>query len=303
VHHANVSGQNSLHHGNHLGGAGGYGNHHHHNHGFWNNNSFFFGFGSPFFGYFWYPWLNNGYGGYGGYGYGGGYGYYPWGSYGSGYGYPYGYCYQAAVGYNAGTVAADDPNAPQPQPPSADQLSNSIDFAGEGEADFKAGRYSSAVQNWRHALVDDPRNGAIVLLLSQALFQIGQYDEAAGAAQQAMRMLPQDKWGAVVSNYKELYGNIQDYTDQLKLVEKARDAKPTDPGLHFLLGYHFGFLGFPKQAVKELDKTLEIVPKDEIAQKLRETFQAQLKDQAPATPPAPADEKPADAKSGAEKGA
>ena len=106
-------------------------------------------------------------------------------------------------------------------------------------------------------------------------------------------MLPQEKWGALVANYKELYGNIQDYTNQLKAVEKARDAKPDNPGFRFLLGYHFGFLGYPKQAVRELDKVLELAPKDEVAQKMRDQFQGQLKDAGSPAPPAPADEKPA----------
>ncbi len=169
------------------------------------------------------------------------------------------------------------------------------DFAGQGELDFKAGRYSAAVQNWRHALIDDPRNGGIVLMLSQALFQTGQFNEAAGAAQAALRMLPPDKWSVVVANYKELYGKIQDYTNQLKVLEKARDAKPDDPGNHFLLGYHFGFLGFFKHAVKEFDKVIELEPKDEVAVKLRDYFKAKLGDAGPPKPPAPAatDEKPA----------
>ena len=46
----------------------------------------------------------------------------------------------------------------------------------------ETGKYQQAVQDWRHALVDDPQNGAIVLLLSQALFAVGQHVEAAGAA-------------------------------------------------------------------------------------------------------------------------
>lgn len=175
--------------------------------------------------------------------------------------------------------------------PAVSQIASPADFTTQGEADFKAGKYSTAVRDWRHALVDDPQNGAVVMLLSQALLQTGQYDEAAGAAQAALHMLPQDKWGAVIGNYKELYGKIQDYTDQIKALEKARDAKPDDPALHFLLGYHFGFLGYPKHAVKELDKTIELAPKDEMAVKLRDLFKGRLATDANAQPkpPAPVD--------------
>ena len=110
------------------------------------------------------------------------------------------------------------------------------------------------------------------------MFALGQYDEAAGATQAALAMLPEDKWGAVVTHYKELYPNIADYTTQIRALEKARDAKPDAPALHFLLGYHFGYLNYPKHAVRELDKVLAVVPKDKIAQKLRDEFAAKLSD-------------------------
>ncbi len=90
------------------------------------------------------------------------------------------------------------------------------------------------------------------MLLGQALFAMGKYDEAAGATQAAMQMLPEDKWGIVISNYSQLYGNIQDYTDELKALETARDKQPDSPALHFLLGFHFGYLGYPKHAVRRV---------------------------------------------------
>ena len=270
---------------NHSGNFNNFNNFNHHNYSYWQNRSFFFGGGSPFGLYLGYPWWGGGYGNrfgyfpFFGYGYGlGGYGYGGYGGYG--YGYPYYFNYQPAYAYygygnggGAATVAVQDPNAPP-----ADQLQNSLDYAGQGEIDFKQGKYQAAIQSWRHALVDDPRNGAIVLLLSQALFAAGQYDEAAGATQAALQLLPPDKWGTVVIHYKELYPNIQDYTNQIRALEKARDAKPEDPAMHFLLGYHFGYLGYPKHAVKELDKTIELAPKDEMAKKLRTDFSAKLND-------------------------
>src|SRR5207253_2018170 len=79
-------------------------------------------------------------------------------------------------------------------------------FGTEGEQAFDAGDYAEAARAWRHALLDDPQNGTLVMMLAQALFAAGQYEEAAGATQQAMQMLPQDQWGVVVKNYTELYG-------------------------------------------------------------------------------------------------
>lgn len=167
-------------------------------------------------------------------------------------------------------------------------------FAQQGELHFKAGKYADAAYAFRHALVDDPENGVLMLLLSQSLFAQGKFPEAAGATQVALLMLPTDKWGLVVENYAELYSDNQQYTDQLRALEKARKEKPDEPGLRFLLGYHYGYLGYPTQAIKELDKAVELAPKDELAAKLREALEAKANPQVktpeppaePQTPPA-----------------
>ena len=128
-----------------------------------------------------------------------------------------------------------------------------------------------------------PTIPGLVLLLGQALFATGKYDEAAGAVQHGLSMLPQDKWGVVVSNYSELYRGNQDYTDQLRALEAAR-KKTNSPALQFLLGYQYGFLGYPKEAVRELDKGIGMAPGDVIAKKLRDYFAAKL----PSPPACPA---------------
>ena len=64
------------------------------------------------------------------------------------------------------------------------------------------------------------------------------------------------------------------------------DMKPNDPALRFLLGYHYGFLGYPKDGLKQLDKCLELAPKDELAQKLQERMKDILNPKAPTPKPA-----------------
>jgi tetratricopeptide (TPR) repeat protein len=201
-----------------------------------------------------------------------GYGYGGFGSYGR----PGYYGYQTAFDYAPGGYYADSGYVTsgqanqQVEPPSEEKLADALDYAGQGEAAFHAGRYEDAIKLWRHALVDDPSNGAVVLLLAQAQFQQGQWEEAAGAVQQAARMIPQEHWGTIVENYKQLYGNHADYTSQLKKLEEARDSSPDSPAIRFLLGYQFGFLGYPDHAVRELDKVLELAPKDEVASQMRD---------------------------------
>ena len=255
-----------------------------------------------------------GYGGYGGYGLGGygGYG----GGYGSGYGYGYGgngacnnwgygssgysngYAYNPSLNgnsqfanYNLSTIAPSiyagatqlaanvSLAGAQLQTPVAVATGATADptaFADKGEQAFRAGDYKSAVYAFQHAAVDDAQNPVITMLLGQSLFATGKFDEAAGATQAAMQQLPKDKWGVVASNYKELYGSRQDYTDQLRALEKNVKDKPADPALRFLLGFHYAYLGFPQQAVEQLDKVLKIAPADEMAKQLRDEMKVKL---------------------------
>ena len=48
------------------------------------------------------------------------------------------------------------------------------------------------------------------------------------------------------------------------------------PGKRFLLGFHYGYLGYPKEAVRELDKAIEQNPKDKLAGELRNLMAAKF---------------------------
>ncbi len=157
-------------------------------------------------------------------------------------------------------------------------------FAEAGEDAFRAGDYHGAVYYWRHALLDDSQNPVLVMMLGQALFATGQFDEAAGATQAAMHILPKEHWGVVVVNFRELYGDARDYTTQLRALEKAVAEKPDNPARHFLAGFHYAYLGYPQFAVNELEKGLQAEPHDEMAKQLRDEMQAKLPKP---TPPAP----------------
>ena len=132
-----------------------------------------------------------------------------------------------------------------------------------------------------------------MLMHAQALFATGKYEEAAGATQASMNQLPKDQWGVVVTNYRELYGKIDDYTSQLRALEKANRDKPNEPALRFLLGYHYAYLGYPQQAVDQLNQAVTLAPRDEMAKQLRDEMQAKLPKPAggagavPAVPEAP----------------
>ena len=147
---------------------------------------------------------------------------------------------------------------------------SSESFDQQGEYAFRARDYMAANRDWQHAVVDDPSNGALAMKLALAMFAVGKYREAAGTTQQVLMLLPQENWGQAVSDYKKLYANPKDYVDQLKSLAKAAADKPNDPALRFLLGFHYGYSGRVADAVRELNKLVQLEPKDQLGRKLRD---------------------------------
>ena len=147
---------------------------------------------------------------------------------------------------------------------------SSESFDQQGEYAFRTRDYMAANRDWQHAVVDDPSNGALAMKLALAMFAVGKYREAAGTTQQVLVLLPQEKWGQAVSDYKKLYANPKDYVDQLKSLAKAAADKPNDPALRFLLGFHYGYSGRVADAVRELNKLVQLEPKDQLGRKLRD---------------------------------
>jgi len=301
------------------GPNGNIGNHNHNHNGNGNNNgNWNHNHGNYSRGGFWPLWFgynNFGYNNYNRYGRGG----YPywWYSYPY-YGYPFylglftpnygfnfgtglsniaynSYCAYPSYSQYPSTYVNDGPVIGDNLMASADgaQQNQPGEFVLVGETDFRQGNYQAAVRDWRHALLDDPQNGTLMLMLSQAMFATGDYDDAAGAAQQAMLVLPEDQWGVVVSNYRELYPKTAAYTEQLRALEKVMKEKPEEAALHFLAGYHYAFLGYPADAVKQLEKTRALAPQDELAKKLLDVMTARAAGvssgtKVPLPPPAPA---------------
>jgi hypothetical protein len=65
---------------------------------------------------------------------------------------------------------------------------------------------------------------------------------------------------------------------QLKDLENAVKSHDSPAG-RFLLGFHYGYLGYPEQSVRELDQAIKLNPKDKMAKKLREITAAKLPDE------------------------
>jgi tetratricopeptide (TPR) repeat protein len=189
--------------------------------------------------------------------------------------------YPAPTGYAAVAV---DPSI---------QFDEEKQFSGDemlalAEDAFYARDYQQAVRWLRHAVIELPNDPKVLMLLSQALFAVGEFGEAAGAAQAGM-LVAEDaaEWDVIIGNYREYYSDTQDYVDQLKALEDhVFKGQPDDHAARFLVGVQYGLLGYPKQSVRELDIVLQSAPDDRLAREFRRRMAEQLGLAEPAPQPA-----------------
>jgi tetratricopeptide (TPR) repeat protein len=213
------------------------------------------------------------------------FGFVPWG-YGPGFGIGFAYHtgpFTFGLGYNFGyspympyapvyaeapvVVGAAPPLLPQPDavlPPPASDAKPAQNFAERGQDLFLQGKYDDAVKEFRHAVVDDPKNGPLLALTGEALWAAGSYNEAAGAIQQSLLATPEADWAAVAGRAARLTP-----TEAVTKVGAALNAKE-QPDLRFLAAYQSFGAGKYGEAAAHLDVLLKNAPNDQVAKKLRE---------------------------------
>lgn len=194
-----------------------------------------------------------------------GYSYWPYYGYGSAYGYGvYGSVPRVSYYVEPRAYAESYPR----------ETSAGVEYLRRAETAFRSGDYEQAVRWANHAIVEMPRHGKHYLFLSQALFAVGEYRESAATVQQGMTLLNTSDWGDVVKNFRRYYTS-SDYVDQVRRLEKFVEDNPEAAYARFLLGYHYGFLGYPTEARRELTKAAELEGRDEMAGRLLELFGGQ----------------------------
>ncbi len=144
------------------------------------------------------------------------------------------------------------------------------------ESAFRSHHYEDAIEWARRAAKEMPRDGRLFLLLSQAHLAVGEYRDAAGAARLGMSLLPTEDWGFVVEHFRDYYHD-SDYAGQVRRLRQFIAENPGHADAHFLLGYHWVFLGhsaaanreaYFAAADRELSNASELNPRDEWANRL-----------------------------------
>ncbi|VAX41321.1 hypothetical protein MNBD_PLANCTO02-2429, partial [hydrothermal vent metagenome] len=139
------------------------------------------------------------------------------------------------------------------------------------ESAFRAGRYNEALKLSNHALVETPRNGNLLLFISQTLFASGDYRGAAATIHQASSILDKKEWGYIVKNWRNYYsGNA--YNNAIDKLNNYVKKNPNAADARFLQAYHFGFLNHKEFARKEMIKVIELESRDRLAVELLVMF-------------------------------
>ncbi len=133
-------------------------------------------------------------------------------------------------------------------------------------AKFKSGDYLEALEGVNQAIAASPGDGAFHEYRALILFALGQFGEAAGVLNPLLASSPGWDWSTMI----QLYGNPEDYTDQLRKLEDYAEANPESAPSQFLLGYHYMVGTHLEDAAESFAKAAELVPADRVAAQMAE---------------------------------
>jgi tetratricopeptide (TPR) repeat protein len=134
----------------------------------------------------------------------------------------------------------------------------------QGLEQFQKGRYVQALARFKQALKELPGDAVVHEVNCLAQFAVGDYPAAAAGLNSLLASAPGMDWTTMSS----LYGNIDDYTKQLRKLEAYAGSNPNDAASHFVLAYHYLVLGSKEQAVDALRVVVQNQPRDVTAKRM-----------------------------------
>ncbi|MBX3418439.1 MAG: tetratricopeptide repeat protein [Pirellulaceae bacterium] len=133
---------------------------------------------------------------------------------------------------------------------------------------FKAGDYVQALPRFSSALKDLPGDAVVHEVRALAQFAVGDFQAAAAGLNSLLASAPGMDW----TTLSGLYGNIDDYTAQLRKLEDFVAKNPNDASANFVLAYHYLALGAQDEAVVALQAVVANQPKDVTAKRMLEAL-------------------------------
>jgi hypothetical protein len=135
-----------------------------------------------------------------------------------------------------------------------------------GDRAFREGRYTDSVQFYAKAVEFAPDQGALYLVLSDALFAAGDYHYGAYAVRRALELDP-----ALVDSQIDkhaFYPDPRQFDEQLAALERYLGEHPSDRDARLMLGLNFLFGARPQDAVRVLESHAASMVDDHAAQKV-----------------------------------
>lgn len=181
--------------------------------------------------------------------------------------------------------ASPEPNAAE-QPPSPEVQAALVPFDAARTA-FKAGDYATALAKVDEALKKLPNDAAFHEFRGLVLFAQGKYQESAATIYAVLSAGPGWDW----TTLSGMYGNLDDYTKQLRGLEDYRKQHPEAADAAFLLAYQYLSCGHTDAAVRQLEAVEKLLPNDPLAPQLLKLLKANTGDSE--QPPTAGDQAPA----------
>jgi tetratricopeptide (TPR) repeat protein len=177
------------------------------------------------------------------------------------------------------------PAPPSAEPPPTDPGLEQFDAA---LAAFKTGDYRLASDRCNEALRTRQKDPVIHEVRALALFAQADYKAAAATLDALLAMSPGMDW----TTLSGLYGNTDDYTQQLRRLEAQCQSNPRDAAARFVLAYHYLVTGHAEEAVDALRNVVAEQPRDVTAKRMLDALappEQSANIAAATTPPKPSD--------------
>jgi tetratricopeptide (TPR) repeat protein len=152
---------------------------------------------------------------------------------------------------------------PQPSPTDAAQ-----EQFNQGLEEFKAGNYQQALTQFDATLRQLPKDPVVHEVRALDLFAVGQYQQAAASLNSLLATAPGMDWTTMAG----LYGNVDDYTEQLRALEQHCKTNQKDAPAAFVLAYHYLVAGHQDAAIRALKVVVAQQPKDVIAKRMLDSL-------------------------------
>jgi TolA-binding protein len=169
--------------------------------------------------------------------------------------------YQAPA--NGGTTPpATTPGGEEAPPPGVSK--KGLKAFDQAQAAFKDGKYQDALTAVDQALKQMPKDAVVNEFRALVLFTLGDYKRAAETLYAVLSVGPGWDW----TTLSGLYGDVANYTTQLRALEKFVIDHPGNAAGHFVLGYQYTTCGSKEAAANQFKEALKIDPNDMVSKQM-----------------------------------